>query len=326
MIYKQQLKKFYYGAMKALRRDAAMLKEIRRNNHLVILNLHSVTPNFNPFYESMSPEIFEDLLMFLKQNFQVILFNQLESLEKSKANLTPVIISFDDGYYDFIEYAMPVLHKYKLRANMNIIPRCIESSEPIWNVKLCDFLNAAPKKMIDEFRFHGFDYRLKDESKQSKMEYGLKICNFLKNRPRRERQELWRDIGRAMEKINFPLTRVMNLQEVKEISNEHEIGVHSYSHESMGYEENEFFKDDLEKCSRYFTESLQMPLNIYAFPNGSYRPEQIEILKEKSVKHILLVDECYAQINQSIYPRFTVYGLSKLETRFVSLGINNKGN
>lgn len=316
---REELKKGYYLLQKILRKDAKLLRQIERENLVAVLNMHQVSPHENPFWSPLKPEIFDDLLKFLKQNFEVVLFGELD---EAKSEKPLAILSFDDGYYNFIEYAAPILAKHGLRANMNIIPSCAESGEPMWNVKLYDFLNCAPRALIDEIRFDGFDYRLKDESSESKVQYGLKISRFLKNRPRREREELFGKIEDLMQKCDFQLTRMMNADEIKQIAEIHEIGVHSYSHESMEFEENSFFEEDLRKCFNYFEERLQIPLEIYAFPNGSYRPEQIDILRENGIKYSLLVGENYARPKADVFPRFTIYGASKLEAEFQALGIN----
>ena len=318
---REKLKGVYFLIQKLLRKDARLLEKIRREDLLVVLNLHQVSPQQNPFWSPLHPQIFEDLLVFLKEIFEVVLFRDLQSAGSKKPK---AILSFDDGYYNFIEYAAPLLEKHELRANMNVIPSCVESGEPMWNIKLYDFLNSAPKSLIDEINLPGFDYRLKDESYAGKVQYGLKISRFLKNRPRREREEFWGEIESAMRKAEFRLTRMMNAEEIRQIAGIHEIGVHSFSHESMEFEENGFFEDDLQKCLKYFDEKLALPLDIYAFPNGSFRPEQIEILRGYGIKYKLLVGEDYAKAGTDVFPRLTIYGSAKLENRFQALGFNRK--
>ncbi len=318
---KEHLKTGYYFLQKILRKDAALLGKIRRENLVTVLNLHQVSPHENPFWSPLKPEIFDYLLSYLKENFEVVPFGEIES---AKARKPLAVLSFDDGYYNFYEFAAPLLKKHALRANMNIIPSCVESGEPMWNIKLYDFLNSASKTLIDEIKLPEFEHRLTGENFAAKVQYGLKISRFLKNRPRREREELWQQIEDLMNNSDFPKTRMMNREEIREIAETHEIGVHSFSHESMEFESDAFFADDFEKCADYFENKLKLPLEIYAFPNGSYRKEQIGVLRERGIKHILLVGENYANISESVFPRFTIYGSSKLETRFQALGINRQ--
>lgn len=318
MVGKEGLKHLYFRLLGLSRVDRRLLAEIRRRDLLLVLNLHQVSPHPNPFWPPLRPEIFDELLGFLRRHFHVTLFRDAEAAGRDRPC---VILSFDDGYYNFVEYAMPILDKHGVAANMNIIPACVESGEPPWNVRLYDFLNSAPRALVNEIRLPGFDARLDTEDAAGKVRYGLRISRFLKNRPRREREELWGGVAAVMEKAPASrTTRVMSAADVRDAARAHEIGVHSYSHESMGFEDEQFFEDDFRSCVRYFAEELRLPLDIYAFPNGSHRPEQVAYLERQGVRHILLVGESYAGRGQRVSPRLTVYGTTPAEIKIRSLG------
>jgi peptidoglycan/xylan/chitin deacetylase (PgdA/CDA1 family) len=322
MVNKDRLKGLFYMLLKLARADVRLLEKIRRQKLLVILNLHQVSPHKNYFWPPLHPQVFEDLLKFLRLHFHLTVFRDLAHAPDDK----PVaILSFDDGYYNFVEYAMPLLREHEMPANMNIIPSCAESGLPTWNVQIYDFLNIAPRKLVNEINMPGFSQRLGGDDNNSKVEYGLGISRFLKNRSRRERAELWGHITSAMEKVDdLKFTRMMSAEDIRGASQQHEIGVHSFSHESMGFEDNDFFQNDLRKCFTYFQETLRLPLEIYAFPNGSYRDEQIPLLENEGIRHILLVGESFAGRNRNVYPRFTLYGETKLEARFLALGYKGR--
>lgn len=288
-------------------------------NKVSILNFHQISPYENHFWPPLKPDVFDKLLAFLKQHFDIRLFSELSIPAKDK----PIaIISFDDGYYDFVEFALPILEKHDIRVNMNIIPSCVKSGVPIWNVLLYDFLQTASIGLVNEIKLPRFGENLFGDSPSAKLSYGLKVSNFLKNRAKAERAELWLEIERVMAKHEFKKTKMMSLEDVLDISKKHEVGVHSFSHESMGYEDDEFFQADLSKCFEYFDKKLSLPMDIYAFPNGSYRPEQIDLLLQKGIKRILLVDEDFASVNENVFRRFTMYGPSYIEAKFQALGMN----
>jgi peptidoglycan/xylan/chitin deacetylase (PgdA/CDA1 family) len=267
--------------------------------------------------------VFEDLLKFLTTHFHLTLFRDLAHVPDDKP---AAILSFDDGYYSFAEYAVPLLRKFKAPANMNVIPWCAQTGLPVWNVQLYDFLNVAPRQLVNEIRMPGFSEQLTGDDVDSKVRYGLAISRFLKNRPRLEREGLWGQVTSAMEKVgNLKFTRMMREGDIREASGQYEIGAHSFSHESMGFEGDDFFQSDLRKCLTYFQETLKLPLEIYAFPNGSYREEQIPLLEKEGVRHTLLVGETYADRRQNVYPRFTIYGETALEARFLALGYRRGG-
>jgi peptidoglycan/xylan/chitin deacetylase (PgdA/CDA1 family) len=197
---------------------------------------------------------------------------------------------------------------------------------PIWNVRLYDFLNSAPLSLLSNLRLPGFNRRLESGDWESKRRYGLALSKFLKARPREERLPFLGVIEESMSRSHdVSSTRMMSVEDIKSVSQNHEVGVHSYSHESMGFESDEFFAQDYERCRAFFQQKLELPLSIYAFPNGSYRREQIEFLKERGCAHVLLVGEMFSTGNSGIYPRFTMSGETFLEARFQALGLKAGG-
>lgn len=315
---KNALKSAYYSSLYLLQADKLWLRKIKEQNSIVILNLHRISPVDNPFWSPLHPRMFEDLLVYLQQEFEVCLFRDLKEGKKNSKPLA--ILSFDDGYGDFIEYAMPLLEKYDMRANANIIPKCADGGKPLWNTQLYDFLSMAPLKLVNEIKLPDFTAKLTGDSRESKLKYGLEISRYFKNRPYQERKLLWEIIKPVLEKLEFQNTVMMTTNEIKEISAIHEIGGHSFSHESMEFESNEFFLQDLLNCQAFFNKHLNQPMNIYAFPNGSYRAEQVEILRTNNIDHILLVDEKVAKMDSDVFTRITFYATTKTEMRLKVLG------
>ena len=314
------LKDLYFRLLRLAGSDRRLLGNIRKQDLVVILNLHQVSSLSNPFWPPLDPQVFHELLRFLKNNFSVCTFANLASVSDSRPC---AVLSFDDGYYNFVEFAMPILKQHELAANLNVIPTCMITGEPPWNVRLYDFLNSVPRKLVNEIRLPGFRAQLADDSADAKVRYGLQISRFLKNRPRRERLELWSEVSNVMSRASeIKATRMMNAADVREAAATHEIGVHSYSHESMEFEDDEFFQDDFRKCVAYFRDDLDLPLKIYAFPNGSYRPDQVTYLDKQGIQRILLVGENYARREQKVLPRFTVYGATPAEAKIRALGYN----
>jgi len=267
----------------------------------------------------MHPDVFEGLLKFFSQRAQV---TTLRNRHVVPTERPAVIFSFDDGYVDFLEYALPLLQKYRIKVNLNVICESVCSGTPPWNIQLYDFLNAAPRKLINEIRLPGFNGQLNGDDVDNKRRYGLALSRFLKLRSRKERLEHWSVIRPLIETFGHSETiRMIRLRDLQSIARDHEIGAHSFTHESMGCEDNSFFAEDLDRCCEFFCKELNLPLSIYAFPNGSYRYEQIEILRGRGIKHILLVGERLASRSNPVCPRITVFGDTTEEACFRSLGV-----
>ena len=114
---------------------------------------------------------------------------------------------------------------------------------------------------------------------------------------------------------------MMSIAETREVARDYQVGAHSYSHESMGYEDDAFFHEDLIRCANFFRDHLQLPMDVYAFSNGSFRPNQVEALLAQGVRHVLLVGEKHAARSGPLYTRLTKFGDSALEAKYVALGL-----
>jgi len=316
MLYRNGLKHIYYGVLRLLGGDVRLVRRLQSAGALLVLNLHRVHPDPNPFWSPLSPAVFDDLVAFLKQNFRIVTFGDETAVPMKEPH---AILSFDDGYYDFIEYAMPILERHGVRANMNVIGSCVEAGSPPWNIRLYDFLRAAPDSLLGEFSIPGFSMKV-GSSDESKQRYGVALSRFLKNRPRPEREVLLESVAGVIAKAPGRTTRMMDVADVRAIAAHHEVGSHSYSHESMAFEPDAFFREDFERSARLFRERLDLPLRVYAFPNGSYRPEQVDWLRERGVERVLLVEETPSAPGNRVHPRITVYGATPLEARFRALG------
>ena len=105
---------------------AAQLRRVARTGRPTILNLHRVDDRTASTFEALDPHLFDELLRWLTQSFTLTTFGELSDLTH-RDDKPPLILSFDDGYKDFIDVVAPILDAHSVRANQNVIPRCIES-------------------------------------------------------------------------------------------------------------------------------------------------------------------------------------------------------
>jgi peptidoglycan/xylan/chitin deacetylase (PgdA/CDA1 family) len=303
------------GALRSLGSPLAAETKIRvaaKAGVLTILNLHRVSRRDGSTYEALDPGLFKYLLVFIKKRFDVVTFAELG--EDRGGDRPKLILSFDDGYKDFIDVAVPLLDKHGIRVNQNVIPECIETGLPPFNVLAQDFIGRAPEAVVQGLDLPGFRFDLKADSRGA---LGRKLTTFIKNRPLAEQHALREILVPQIRRYGeFVATPMMSREEVRQVAAVHEIGAHSYAHASLAFETDEFVRDDIVRCRQYFSDALGQPLSIYALPNGSYRPGQLDIFRQERIQHILLVDEDYSAAGSDVYRRFTFHALSEHEVRF----------
>lgn len=292
------------------------LNAIDKAGVLTILNLHRVAEDDGSAYKPLNPSLFQEMLVFLGKNFEIITFADLDTKHLPKK--PRLIISFDDGYKDFMDIAVPILEKHKIRVNQNIIPECIERQLPPLNVLAQDFIGKAPLELLRELIIPGIDIH-KLTSNRVKM--GLRVSAFLKNKPIADQMALQEELlPQFFDFDNFQPTKMMSTEDVRQLVGFHEFGAHSFSHASMAFESDEYFKQDLVNCRKYFEVALKTSVDIYAFPNGSYRDNHLEIAKAYGYKNVLLVDDLFSFCDSGIHHRFGFTAQSRREVVFRTIG------
>jgi len=95
----------------------------------IVIYYHHVHPTID-HYTSLTPEYFEKSLEITLDEIGETLdphkLNNVKGLDSIK--YPRVLITFDDGYKDNIEYAYPILEKYKIRALFFVCPSKVEET------------------------------------------------------------------------------------------------------------------------------------------------------------------------------------------------------
>ena len=285
------------------------LDRVRSAGVTTILNLHRVASEDGSSYPPLAPALFEELLGFVTREFSVVSFAELGE-HSSRLKL---VLSFDDGYRDFVTHAVPAMKRHGVRANQNIIPKCVETGLPPLNVLAQDFVGKAPRELVVGLNVPSY-------SGPRDRGFGAHLSHFLKMRPQAEQERL-ADVlvPQFFAWDGFNPTPMMNADEVRNVAADHEIGAHSFVHASMEFETDDYLQADVKRCADWFGEKLSLPMRIYAFPNGSCRQGQADKVLGQGVDHVLLVGEAFDR-DPHVHRRFTFHATSRPEVRFRAAG------
>lgn len=294
---------------------AARLRRIAASGVLTILSLHRIAPIDKSTYPPLNPQLFRELLSFCRANFEVVSFAELDRKAWHKP---PLILSFDDGYKDFIDYAAPILEEFNLRCNQNLIPKAIESGLPPFNVILNDFAGVASDVELARFEAPGFRKYRASEGRNS---WGNALSHWFKVRPMADQQRLAEVIIPQLGiGTDFFPTPVMTLEEVREISTVHELGAHSYEHANLSHESDDYAARDARRCKAWFAAELGLETKIYAIPNGDYRESQLTLIEAAGFTTVLLVGQRFSNPLRRRHFRFNFDASGLAEMRFKALG------
>jgi peptidoglycan/xylan/chitin deacetylase (PgdA/CDA1 family) len=315
----RMLKQFFVSTLQSDLVAAFKLAALRNAGAVTVLNFHRVGEG-GADYGALTPAVFDELVGWLKRYFLLILFRDLRDLanERRAEKMPLAIISFDDGYKNFLEVAAPILGKHGVAANQNVVLASIENGRPPINVELQDFIATAPASLLRETKLPGLPdgVDLRERAKSCFL-----LSRALKKLSIARQKEIYAELTPHLARYDgFRPTPMMNAEEIRQIAQTHEIGAHSCEHASMGLETDDYLREDARLCRSFLSERCGVETQVYAFPNGSFRAGQDEILREEGYSQVLCVGERFAAPASLRYPRFTIYGSSVKEARFRALG------
>ncbi len=257
-----------------------------------ILSLHRISPEKDACWQPIQPKNFEAILQYAAAHYEVLRLSDLATAvekrqERGGGKLRPLmVLSFDDGYADFMQYALPLLQKYNLPCNHNFVIDCLEDNACIWTQRFNHIFNELLRRDTATENFNpkkGGWYR----------QYIAIFRQFLQY-PAEERMQRIADLERA-QRIEPPKVDMMRWADLKDCllryGNLLEIGAHTHTHDVLPTLCTQAGAQALHK--EIFTpkgrleSELQIPISIFALPNGQNH-EQINTLAKQAGYNFLL--------------------------------------
>ncbi|WP_407401961.1 polysaccharide deacetylase family protein [Chryseobacterium sp.] len=132
---------------------------ISKNKSVKILMYHHVMPknvcNTDNLYVTL--ENLDQQFSHIKEHYTTVFFRDLEN---NKGIENKLIITFDDGYFDNLEYLIPLLKKHQLKATLFIPTHLIKENEREEEKKFMNFeeIKSLPSDCI-EIALHSHTHR-----------------------------------------------------------------------------------------------------------------------------------------------------------------------
>lgn len=117
---------------------------IRNANTLTVVMFHRVLPPDDPRWSSCDPDYtlatawLEASLAFFKRHYHVVSLQQVLDARRGKGSLPPraLLITFDDGWSDNADHALPALRRAGLPALMFVVSDAVGTRQPFFQEQL----------------------------------------------------------------------------------------------------------------------------------------------------------------------------------------------
>jgi peptidoglycan/xylan/chitin deacetylase (PgdA/CDA1 family) len=279
-----------------------------------IFLFHRVTSERDPLWDPMDPIHFKRVVARIHNNYSVLSLNELLDNKKPTTNKIACAIVFDDGYRDFLDFALPVLNQYKLPCCMCVVTDCVNAQLPPWTYQLDDIFVRTQKKGIKieiEWLPLNFKNRIWHNDDQ-RLRYARELKIMMKGIDDKRRLELFNAVKSYFDDVEMKKGLMMNWNELIEI---HKMGIeiasHTVSHPMLANIANEkeiYFQ--LSESYDLIKENLgEAPVTI-SYPAGSYDERVKKIAAEVGYLRGLAVNQsAYNSHANDIFevPRIELY-------------------
>lgn len=284
----QMIKRF---AKSTLSRLAYHYGQHRRYNHepqLWILMYHRVLPIDDPRYQSeepgmvVTPETFEMHLQEIKRYFTIMRLQDWVDAKATEQKLPPktCVVTFDDGWLDNFEFALPLLKKHQVPATLFAVAEKIDTSFQFWPNLVMWLLFNGGSTLLQQDPLLGKAYpenkRIID--REFAAEYIGKLKAF-------SDQAIFSALDSIKSKTNLldsAPRALMNWDELKQMRSSGwvDIGSHTCNHKRLTHHlDTQDLQHEIVESKQLLEAKLSQKINLFCFPNGDYNQAALDIVK-----------------------------------------------
>lgn len=288
------LREIFFKTFRAFNADYFL--ERNKPGRLYVLMFHKVNDYNHRFYPAVPVKVFEEICCFLSKRVNIITFSEVNDYFK-KSRKPAVVITFDDNHYDILENAYPILKKYNLRFNMNIVTESIETGLPQDRVLVYDLLNSTDAKVYDNGKTGEASRRI-DIDRNFSTKTAMAFSKLFQKSTKEQARSIVNDIRKKLSNSSTALSRMLSKEDVRYLHKEGaEVGSHTHSHlilPNIDISEAEY---ELAHSKKILEEICGTGIDIIAYPNGEHNEAVIRKSYELGYRYILLTNDKINVIN-----------------------------
>lgn len=222
---------------------------------------------FNRGVVSASGATFDAQLGFITQHFDVVAADYLE--RPGSARGRRVILTFDDGYRDNYQVALPLLRKHGVPATFFLTTGFLDAPAVPWWDEIAWVVKQSARRALDRGRWLATDLLLEGNERAAIDELGrvyktleadqtdafLDYCGDAAGTgrcPTDAAADLWMTWRMASELLDAGMA----------------IGGHTVTHPVLGRANAERQRAEIEDCARRLREELDIRMRLFAYPFG----------------------------------------------------------
>lgn len=286
-------------------------------SRLAILIYHRVLPQPDSLFPGESDAVtFDHQMRQLADCFKIIpLHEAVWRLRQGKLPRRAACITFDDGYADNAEIALPILQKHGIPATFFVATGFLNGGR-MWNDTVIELIRRAPGNMLDLANAGLGQFEIGTISQRRQAIYRvLGKLKYLSLDSRRSQVEAMS----ALIPVIPPDNLMMTSEQVRILHNAGmEIGGHTANHPILARMENDAARAEIADGKEMLEGIIRAPVRLFAYPNGKpgsdYLPDHVRMVKDLGFDAAVSTAHGAARTNNDVYqlPRFTPWDRGQL--------------
>lgn len=285
---------------------------------LSILTFHRVHPLSDTIFpDEPDAAYFDRLMNFVARSFNVMtLGNAASRLAQGNLPSRALVITFDDGYADNADVALPILQRHGLTATFFVSTGFLDGGR-MWNDSVIECVRACRQPEIDLEPFGLGRCPLADAKERrnaiAQLLPSIKYLSLV------EREKAIGTLQRVCGVTDLPTSLMMSTKQVQEMHRAGmEIGAHTVHHPiltTLSASEAEF---EISEGRNKLQSIIDAPVDIFAYPNGKpgrdYDDTHVLLLKKLGFRCAVSTASGVGRPGDDLYqlPRFTPWDDSLL--------------
>lgn len=273
--------------------------------------------------DEMHAARFAQLLGWIKTWFQVLPLDEaVQRLRDRRLPARAAAITFDDGYADNHDVALPLLEQAGLSATFFIATGFLNGGR-MWNDTLIEAMRLSPLEQLDVSNFapgYADLPSLALHDWHARKRAAMQLIKRTKYLPPVERQQLVDTVATAS-KAKLPDNLMMSTEQLRAMHRRGMvIGGHTVNHPILARLSPEAARAEISEGRATLQSMLDAPIRLFAYPNGKpgedYLPEHVGLVRDAGFEAAVTTSPGAAGVDTQPYevPRFTPWDSTR--TRF----------
>ena len=298
-------KRMLKGAMVAFAYRTGLLESYLRRKlrgRAVVLTYHRVLPkersaeSFSTDAIVVSPETFRRQMQLLRRLFTPLSADEFaQALSAGQLPPGACVVTFDDGWYDNLDYALPILRETSVPAVLFVATDYIGTDKCFWQERLSRALSAArriPERSRSLFAEIGATHLLDDALPPAQAKLAIRaIVDRYKAQPQPEIDALVRKVEELLRDASVTTDgqhpdRFLTWEQVKALDESGlvAIGSHCCTHTPLTKLDASAVQAELRRSRDVIRERIGVNPSDLAYPNGDHDAQIATAVKDNGYR------------------------------------------